>query len=69
MSKHFGGMSPLEEMGPNMAWRPPPVPLVRGQPRSFDASLATTLGITTPQTIGSMPLGGPTPRDKPRAIE
>jgi hypothetical protein len=68
MTDHFGGMPPPEEMGPYMEWRPPPVPLVRGRPGSFDASLAATPGIATLQTAGSTPLGGPTPRDSPRAV-
>jgi hypothetical protein len=42
MTEHFGGMPPPEQMGPYMAWRPPPIPAVRGRPGSFDASLAAT---------------------------
>jgi hypothetical protein len=57
MIEHFGGMLPLEEMGPYIAWHPPPVPPVRGWPGSFDASLAAP-GIATPQTAGNTPLGG-----------
>jgi hypothetical protein len=51
-----------------MTWRPPPVPLVRGWPSSFDTSLAATPSIATLQTAGSTPLGGPTPRDNPRVV-
>jgi hypothetical protein len=68
MTEHFGGMPPLEEMGPYVAWRPPLVPPVRGQPGSFDARLAATPSITTCETAGSTPLGGPTPRDSPHAV-
>jgi hypothetical protein len=48
MSQHFGGMLPTWEMKPYIAWHPPPAPLVRGQPESFDVSLATTPSIITP---------------------
>jgi hypothetical protein len=68
MTEHFGGMPPPEETRPYMAWRPPPVPPVRGRPGSFDASLATTPSIATPETAGSTPLGGPTPHDSPRVV-
>jgi hypothetical protein len=68
MFDHFGGMPPPKEMGPYLAWCPSPVRPVRGQPGSFDASLAATPGIATPQTAGSTPLGGPTSRDSPRVV-
>jgi hypothetical protein len=58
--------APTRGVGPYMAWR---LPLEHfGWLGSFDASLAVTLGITTPQTARSTPLGGPTPRDNTRAI-
>lgn len=50
-----------------MAWCPSLVPPTRQLPQSYDASLATSLGVVKP-TISSTPLDGLTLGDNPQAV-